>query len=204
MKGEINEKIEARKAHFLVTTMRENILKKQKRNYREIKYLTREEWQKLKGSIDDFRDKVLIELLYDTGMRVGELSKLKIEDIDFESAFIRIAGQNTKTRIGRTVYIPEETLNNVKAYLKLIKKKSGSLFHLSVRRIEQLLKKYSKKAGVKARPHTLRHSHIVHALLDKVPLSAVQKQVGHKNLATTQIYSELAPEQVKEAYERRR
>ncbi len=187
----------------MVTAMKKNLLKKQKRNYREIKYLTREEWQKLRGSIDNFRDKVLIELLYETGMRVGELSKLKIEDIDFESAFIHIAGQNTKTRVGRTVYVPEEILNNIKAYLKFIRKKSGSLFHISVRRIEQLLEKYSQKAGVKARPHTLRHSHIVHAFLDKVPLSAVQRQVGHKNLATTQIYSELAPEQVKEAYESR-
>ncbi len=187
----------------MVTAMKKNLLKKQKRNYREIKYLTREEWQKLRGSIDNFRDKVLIELLYETGMRVGELSKLKIEEIDFESSFIHVPWQNAKTKTGRVVYVPEETLNNIKAYLKFIKKKSGSLFHISVRRIEQLLEKYSKKAGVKARPHTLRHSHIVHALLDKVPLSAVQKQVGHKNLATTQIYSELAPEQVKEAYERR-
>jgi len=183
--------------------MRENVLKKQKRNYREIKYLTREEWQKLKGSVDNFRDKVLIELLYETGMRVGELSKLNIEDIDFESGFVRISAHNAKTKIGRTVYVPEEILNNIKGYLKFIKKKSGSLFPLSVRRIQQLLEKYSKKAGVKTRPHTLRHTHIVHALLDKVPLSAVQKQVGHRNLATTQIYSELAPEQVKEAYERR-
>lgn len=183
--------------------MKKNLLKKQKRNHREIKYLTREEWQKIRGSIDDFRDKVLIELLYETGMRVGELSKLKIEDIDFESAFVRIAGQNTKTGIGRTVYVPEEILNNIKAYLKFIKKKSGSLFHISVRRIEQLLEEYSQKAGVKAHPHTLRHSHIVHALLDKIPLSAVQKQVGHKNLATTQIYSDFAPEQVKEAYKKR-
>lgn len=147
--------------------MKENLLKKQKRNCREIKYLTREEWQKLKGSIDDFRDKVLIEFLYETGMRVGELSKLRIEDIDFESAFIHIPWKNSKTRTSRTIYVPEEILNNIKAYLKFIKKKSGSLFPLSVRRIEQLLEKYSKKAGVKARPHTLRHSHIVHALLDK-------------------------------------
>ena len=187
----------------MVTAMKENLLKKQKRNCREIKYLKRDEWQKLRSSIDDFRDKVLIEFLYETGMRVGELSKLKIEDIDFESAFIRIAGQNTKTSIGRTIYVPEEILNNIKAYLKFTKKKNGSLFPLSVRRIEQLLEKYSERSGIKTRPHTLRHSHIVHALLDKIPVPVVQRQVGHKNLATTQIYSELAPEQVKEAYEKR-
>ena len=52
-------------------------------------------------------------------------------------------------------------------------------------------------------PHTLRHTHIVHALLDRIPIAAVQKQVGHKRLATTQIYSNLAPEQVREAYEKR-
>ena len=72
-------------------------------------------------------------------MRVGELSKPRIEEIDFKSAFRRIAGQNTKTGIGRTVYLPEEILNNTKAYLRLIKKGSGSLFYLLVRRIEQLL-----------------------------------------------------------------
>jgi len=65
------------------------------------------------------------------------------------------------------------------------------------------MEKYSDKSGVKASCHTLRHSHIVHALLDKVTVTAVQKQVGHKRLSTTAIYSDLAPEQVKEAYLRR-
>jgi len=92
--------------------------------------------------------------------------------------------------------------SEIRAYLKLTKKRKGKLFNLTPRRIQQLLKKYSEKAGVEATPHTLRHSHIVHALLNKVPITAIQKQVGHKRLTTTQVYSDFAPEQVREAYEK--
>jgi len=174
--------------------------KEQKRN---IKYLKREEWEQLRASIDNVRDKLIIQILYSTGMRVGELSKLKIEEMDFEERFVWIPWENTKTKTTRTVYIPQETLNDIKAYLRLTRRKKGSLFGLTKRRIQQLLKKYSDKSGVKASAHTLRHSHVVHALLDKVPITAVQKQVGHKLLTTTQVYSDLAPEQVREAYEGR-
>ena len=178
----------------------------QKRNIgsfkNSIKYLKKEEWDKLRGSIDNYRDKLIITLLYSTGMRVGEFVKLRVEDIDFEERFIRILRENTKTGEGRTIFVPREVLNDVRAYLKLKKKNSGRIFNLSTRRIQQLLKKYGARAGVEATPHTLRHTHVVHRLLDKVPITAVQKQVGHKRLTTTQIYSDLAPEQVREAYER--
>jgi len=181
--------------------------KKQKRNNRRsfkdsIKYLKKEEWDKLRGSIDSYRDKLIVTLLYSTGMRVGEFTKLKVQNLDFEERFIRIPPENTKTRERRTIFVPREVLNDIKAYLKLEKRKKGRIFNLSTRRIQQLLKKYSSRAGVDATPHTLRHTHIVHSLLNKVPITAVQKQVGHKRLATTQIYSDLAPEQVREAYEK--
>ncbi|MBA7478374.1 Tyrosine recombinase XerC [subsurface metagenome] len=174
--------------------------KEQKRN---IKYLKREEWEELRGSIDNVRDKLIIGLLYATGMRVGELCLVRTEDIDFEEGFIWIPWENTKTKTARTVYVPRESINDIKAYLKLTRRKKGLLFALAKRRIQQIVKKYSDKSGIVCSPHTLRHSHIVHALLDKVPITAVQKQVGHKRLTSTQIYSDLAPEQVKEAYERR-
>ena len=175
--------------------------KEQKRN---IKYLKRQEWEELRGSIDNIRDKLIIGLLYATGLRVGELSKLRIEEIDFEERFISIPWENTKTKTARTVYVPHETLNDIRAYLRLTKRKKGLLFGFTKRRVQQLVRKYSNKSGVICSAHTLRHTHIVHALLDKVPITAVQKQVGHKRLTTTQIYSDLAPEQVREAYEGRR
>lgn len=175
----------------------------QKQQKRNIKYLKRREWEELRGCIDNYRDKLIIELLYATGMRVGELTLLRVEDIDFEERFIQIPWENTKTRTPRTVYVPRVTLNDIKAYIRLTKRKKGLLFRLTKRRLQQLVKKYSERSGVTCSAHTLRHTHIVHSLLDKVPITAVQKQVGHKRLTTTQIYSDLAPEQVREAYEKR-
>jgi len=167
-----------------------------------IKYLKKEEWDKLRGSIGNYRDKLIVTLLYATGMRVGEFTKLRVEDIDFEERFIRIPAENTKTKEARTVFIPREILNDLRGYLRLEKKKKGRIFDLTTRRVQQLIKKYSSRAGVGVTPHTLRHTHIVHSLLNQVPITAVQKQVGHKRLTTTQIYSDLAPEQVRQAYER--
>lgn len=179
------------------------MLKMQRRNKREIKYLKREEWEKLRAGVDNYRDKLIIGLLYATGMRVGELCLVRTEDIDFQECFIHIPWENTKTKTSRMVYVPQDTISDIKAYLKLTKRKNGLLFGLTKRRIQQLVQKYSQKSGIRASAHTLRHSHIVHALMDKVALSAVQKQVGHKRLTTTQIYSDLAPEQVKESYIKR-
>ena len=166
-----------------------------------IKYLKNEEWDKLRGSIDNYRDKLIITLLYSTGMRVGEFVKLRVENIDFAERFITVPPENTKTREGRIIFAPMEVLNDLKVYLKLEKKRKGRVFNLTPRRIQQLLKKYSTRVTMQATPHTLRHSHIVHSLLNRVAISAIQKQVGHKRLTTTQSYSDFAPEQVREAYE---
>ena len=173
-------------------------------NNPEIKYLKKEEWLRLIESVDNYRDKLIVKLLYSTGMRVGELTKLKVEHIDFRERFIHIPAENTKTNTARTVIVAKDVLSDVSAYLKIAKIKRGKLFSLTVRRLQQLIKKYAQRANLEASPHTLRHTHIVHALLDRIPITAVQKQVGHKKLTTTQIYSNLAPEQVREAYEKSR
>ena len=204
------------------------MIKKQKRNSSQknfqdsIKYLKKEEWQTLKESIDNFRDKVIINLLYSSGIRVAELCLMKIEEVDFANGFIRIPKENTKTKQSRTVRIGKEILSDLKALLRLEKRKKSYLFRsrqgkkLTPRRIQQIIHAYAKRASIQkvyaydkrnrplytVSPHTLRHTHIVHALLNKVPITAVQKQVGHKRLTTTQIYSDLAPEQVKEAYDK--
>ena len=174
-----------------------------KRNNHEIKYLKKDQWHSLIESIDNYRDKLIVKLLYSTGMRVGELAKLKVEDIDFQERFIHIPAENTKTNTARTVIVQKEVLSDISAYLKAARIKQGRLLTLTVRRMQQLIKKYAQRANLEVSPHTLRHTHIVHALLDRIPITAVQKQVGHKKLTTTQIYSNLAPEQVREAYTRR-
>ena len=179
-------------------------LKMQKRNKRpKIKYLKTGEWAKLISICDNFRDRLILKFLYLSGMRVGEFAKIKVEDIDFKERFIFVPAENTKTKQSRTVYCPTETLSELKGYLKEKKIKTGRIFDLSVRRIQQIVKTWGKKAGAGwIHPHTLRHSHIVHKLMKKTPMAAVQKQVGHKTLTTTQVYADLAPEEIREAYEK--
>ena len=180
----------------------------------EIKYLKKQEWLRLLESVDNYRDKLIVKLLYSTGMRVGELTRLKVEDIDFHERFIHIPAENTKTNTARTVIVPKEVLSDVSAYLSAFRNTSRTrrnaprinnhpLFNLH-RSVESSKSSRNtlKRANIEASPHTLRHTHIVHALLDRIPITAVQKQVGHKKLTTTQIYSNLAPEQVREAYEK--
>ncbi len=175
----------------------------QKRNKQEkIKYLKTEEWNKIISIVDNFRDRLILKFLYFSGMRVGEFSKIKVEDIDFKERFISIPAENTKTKQDRIIYYPTESLNELKGYLKEKRIKKGKIFNLSIRRIQQIVKKWGKKAGIDwIHPHTLRHSHIVHQLMKKTPMAAVQKQVGHKRLTTTQIYSNFAPEEIRETYE---
>ena len=109
-------------------------VKQQRRNNSEIKYLKNEEWVRLIEAIDNYRDKLIVKLLYSTGMRVGELSKMKVEDIDFSERFIHIPAENTKTKTARTVVVDQGTLSDVRAYLKLTRIKQGSIFTLSVRK----------------------------------------------------------------------
>ena len=175
-----------------------------------IKYLEKGEWNRLKEVIDDTRDRLMFKLLYSSGCRVGEFTLIKVGNIDFENGYLRIPAENTKTKIGRTAVIASrELLSELKGWIKDQKKgPEDFLFHsrqgekMTPRRVQQLLDKYATKTGIKCHPHTLRHSHVVHALQDGIPINAVQAQVGHKRLSTTEIYSKLAPKQVKEAYER--
>ena len=89
--------------------------KQQRRNNSEMKYLKNEEWVRLIETIDNYRDKLIVKLLYATGMRVGELSKMKVEDIDFSERFIHIPAENTKTKTARTVVVDQGTLSDVQS-----------------------------------------------------------------------------------------
>jgi len=183
-------------------------MKKQMRNYTQkgfqdtIKYLTKEEWRKLKESIDNFRDKVIINLLYSSGCRVSEIVLMNIGDIDFESGFIRIPKENTKTKESRTVRVGREVLNDIKAYLKLEKRKRGYLFRsrkggrLSTRAITQMIHRYAEKAGIQKvygkdslgrplytiTPQVIRNTHIIHAILKGIPIPIISKQVGNNRI----------------------
>lgn len=174
-----------------------------------IKYLSKDQLNKFITGIDNIRDKVIIKLLYSTGMRVGELLKSYVHDIDFDDCLFNLPAQNTKNRKPRSCRIHPEVLNELKGYLKINGIKKGVLFpsynhkkSISVRRVQMIVKKFGVKCGLDwVHPHTFRHTHIVHALMQGLPISAVQKNVGHLDLRTTQIYSDLSVADVKKAYD---
>ncbi len=156
-------------------------------------------WQSL-------RDKAILELLYSTGIRVGELTSLKIGDIDFFQELIKVKGKGKKERI---VPIGSYALKALIEYIeKRPNKKEKNVFlnkygkPLTERSVERIIDKYSKKAGIgkKITPHTFRHTFATHMLDRGADLRTVQELLGHERITTTQIYTHLTVEKLKEFY----
>jgi len=157
------------------------------------------------------RDKAILETLYSTGMRVGEMVGLNAEDIDFLGCVTKVAGKGKKERM---LPIGEKALSSIRRYLEIFpkkqKEKSRALFknrrltRLSDRSIRRIVEKYIKLAGRQKgiSPHTFRHSFATHLLDRGADLRSVQELLGHKNLSTTQIYTHVTTQRLKEAYEK--
>ncbi|MGA9100239.1 MAG: site-specific integrase, partial [Methanotrichaceae archaeon] len=150
------------------------------------------------------RDRFILLCLYDMGCRVGELVTTRVKDIDFKNGFIRIESSRTKTRHFRAARVSQTTLEAIRESIKpgqewLFPGRSSG--HLSIKTVQRTLDRLAREAGIqevsprkklnrkKVTPHILRHSHIVSALMSGVPLSMIQKQVGHMRLSTTEIYA---------------
>lgn len=159
------------------------------------------------------RDVAMIELLYAAGMRVSELISLNVGDVNLEAGFVRCMGKGSKERI---IPIHQEASRFVKEYIveartQLLRDKDEQALFLN-RRGERLtrqglwliLKNYAKAAGIKkpVTPHTLRHSFATHILNGGADLRAVQELLGHANISSTQIYTHLTSEHVRQAYEK--
>ena len=195
---------------------------------REIRVISLDEWNKLNGSISNLRDKLLINTAYYTGCTVSELTKIKVKDIDFVNAIIHFPAENTKSKQERFSRIPPSLCIKIKEYLEQqniyidpIKDRLNLIFQsnkqdaITENRVRQLVKKYAKDAGIqhaysqdsKGRPlnavtvHTLRHSHIKHAIDKNIPLQAIMRQVGHVSVRTTKQYLDSNNADVKKAYD---
>jgi integrase len=177
----------------------------------QIKYLTTEQINLLMANIIDRKDKLMVRILIDTGMRIGEFCMVRYEDLLIDESYIRIPAENTKTKEERTIRINKELMNDLLGYCKDLNITKGYIWqglgskssHLTERAIQYTIKQYGAKIGLDwLTPHKFRHTHIVQALERGVPLPAIMQQAGHKNLQTTQIYSRLAPKEVKSSYER--
>jgi integrase/recombinase XerD len=153
------------------------------------------------------RDRALLEVLYATGLRVSELTGLRLDGIDLEIGFVRCLGKGSKERI---VPLGESAAAAVADYLRVrrVKKPTNYLFlnHLGGRLSRmgflQILKAYGLQAGIKKKltPHVLRHSFATHLLERGADLRAVQTMLGHSDISTTEIYTHVLRERLKEIY----
>lgn len=156
------------------------------------------------------RDRALLELIYGAGLRVTEALTIELGQLDLQDMVLRVRGKRDKTRI---VPIPSGTSQWLAKYLAdarpLLQRRNLSTVILSDRGKQmQRQTAYNKiaslcaKAGLSAKisPHTLRHTYAVHLLKGGADLRAVQELLGHESIATTQVYTQLDIESVKEKY----
>lgn len=161
------------------------------------------------------RDRAMLELLYATGMRVTELVSLDVTNVsvDGKNPFVRCTGKGAKERV---IPIHEQATEALADYLGearplIVRNKNEKALFVN-RRGERLtrqgfwliLKGYAKAANLHedVTPHTLRHSFATHMLRGGMPLRHVQEMLGHANISTTQVYTHLANEHVREVYEK--
>ncbi len=156
------------------------------------------------------RDRAILELLYATGMRAGELVGLNVENINLDVGFVRCFGKGKKERI---IPLGEEASNAIQKYLstsrpKLLKKEGDSLFldkggrRLTRQGLWFIVKNYVRDLGIRAgtSPHTLRHSFATHLLEKGADLRSVQEMLGHSSISTTEIYTSVSRERLKKIY----
>jgi len=159
------------------------------------------------------RDKAALELMYATGMRVSELVNLKLTDLHMEMGFVRCLGKGQKERVIPVGSKAKEALQKYfeKARPKFLKKgDSAALFltrlgkPMSRQTFWMVIKRYVKDARIKKRvtPHTLRHSFATHLLHNGADLRIVQELLGHANISTTQIYTHINKERLKQIHQK--
>ncbi|BFI74055.1 site-specific tyrosine recombinase/integron integrase [Sulfurisphaera ohwakuensis] len=166
---------------------------------KEIRALSEEEIVKIKENVKKLKDRLLIQLLLDTGLRSKELLSIKKSDINIERRYIIV--RNTKNGEERIVFFTEETAKLLKSYLRNIED-NGILFNMTYHALYRKLKRLGKKLGIDLRPHILRHTFATQAIRKGMPLPVVQKLLGHKDIRTTQIYTHLVTEDLQEIYKK--
>ncbi|HEX9059135.1 MAG TPA: site-specific tyrosine recombinase/integron integrase [Clostridia bacterium] len=159
------------------------------------------------------RDRTILELFFSTGLRVSELFRLNRDSVNLASREFSIVGKGSKTRL---VFISDEAAKWIAKYLEIRKDNFKPLFirysreintdgekmRLSVSSIERMVKSYIRFAGISvdATPHTLRHSFASDLLRNGANLVQIQHMLGHSNIATTQIYTHVTNDELRNAH----
>jgi len=187
---------------------------------RSLKFLEREQINRMVMTIDTskeegIRDRAIFELLFSTGLRVSELVKLNHNQINLDRREFGVVGKGGRARV---VFVSDRAEEWVTRYLKerkdnfkplfirysgkITEEDSGEKMRLTARSIERVVKKYVRLARlpVDATVHTLRHSFATDLLTNGADLRSVQEMLGHKNIATTQIYTHVTNKQLRDVH----
>ncbi len=187
---------------------------------RSLKFLEKEQVDRLVTSVDTskedgLRDRAIIELLFSTGLRVSELTKLNKDGINMQRREFGVIGKGGRARV---VFLSDRAIKFLEIYLKarqdvfkplfirysgaIIQENNGERMRLTARSVERIVKKYVRLARlpVDATVHTLRHSFATDLLTNGADLRSVQEMLGHKNIATTQIYTHVTNKQLRDVH----
>ncbi len=188
---------------------------------RPLKILSDEDLRKLLAAPqistpDGLRDKAILEMLFSTGLRVSELTKLNRDQVNLDRREFGVIGKGGKQRI---VFLSPDAASWIQRYLEARQDdwkpflihysgekqptKDGENMRLTARSVERIVEKYVKKMGipVKASPHTLRHSFATDLLINGADLRSVQELLGHANISTTQIYTHVTNKQLRDIHQ---
>ena len=217
----INRKVSSLKSFYKFLLKTNNIVESPLQKHKSLKipkqvqvpFSQKEMLKALNLDIDekDFesvRDKLIVELLYSTGMRRAELINLKVADIDLVNETVKILGKRNKERIVPLLksvkkslddYIKIRSENEIKESYLLVTKKGKKLYDMLVYRV---INNYfsSVSSKTKKSPHIIRHSFATHLLNEGADLNSVKELLGHSSLASTQVYTHSSLGKIKEVY----
>ena len=167
------------------------------------------------GTLDGYRDKTMLELLYATGMRVSELVNVPVKNVDMKMQYVIVMGKGSKERM---LPLGRIALHYLEHYLSVVRPQllhgkpdaAAELFvtgwggPMTRERFYEIIVAYGKSAGISKRvtPHMLRHSFATHLLNNGTDLRIVQELLGHADISTTQIYTHLDVERLREVYDK--
>lgn len=193
-----------------------------KTSRKQVTFLYYDEIERMLDVIDTsneqgLRDKAIIELLFSSGLRVSELINLNRDHVNTKRREFMVRGKGQKDR---PIFLSKQAAETIEEYLHTrldnlpplfltysrnnISSNSGDYRRLSARSVQRMVSKYARLAGITKHvsPHTMRHSYATDLLMNGADLRSVQSMLGHSNISTTQVYTHVTDEHLREVYEK--
>jgi len=178
-----------------------------KQHEREVTFLEPEELSRLLQAPNNLRDKAILEVLFSTGLRVSELVSLNRDSINLDRREFYVRGKGSKIR---PVFLSETAEKALRYYFEQRKDIESALFvnkdnkRLTARSVQRIVRRLAIKAGItkKVTPHTLRHSFGTDLLRSGADLRSIQQLLGHSSITTTQIYTHVTSQRLREVHKK--